>query len=73
MPEDDVLQGRHRVAANQPGEPAEPLALMRIALMWHRGRTLVTGVERLLQLADLCPGEMADLDGELVDRRRQDR
>ena len=40
--------------------------------MRHRARALLSRPERLFHLADLCPGEVPDLHGELLQRRCRD-
>src|SRR5450756_467355 len=50
VPERLVLQRRARVAAQEPGQPGDPLAQDRVALVGHRGAALLTGPEGLHQL-----------------------
>ena len=49
--------------------PGDPLAADGVLLVGHRGRALLALGERLLELEDLAPLEMPDLDGELLERR----
>ena len=42
----------------------------RVALVRHRRRAFLSFAERLFDLTDLGASEVADLDGELVERRR---
>ena len=68
VPQRDVLHARHEVAAQHPGEPAELLALHRVALVGHRGRALLlAGAERLLGLAHLGALQVPDLERERLD------
>src|SRR6266542_308743 len=73
VPERDVLERRHRVRANQPGESRDLLAADRVALMWHRGRAFLSLAERLLDFADLGLLQAANLERELLERRAGDR
>ena len=73
VPERLVLERRARVAAQQPGEPGDPLGQDRVALVGHRARALLAGLERLLELADLGVLEVADLGREALERAAEDR
>ena len=53
-------------------EPADPLGDDGIPLVRHRRRALLAAAERLLHLADLGAREVPDLEGEGVERRRDD-
>ncbi len=52
------------VAAEHAGEPGDLLGLDRVALVGHRARALLAGAERLADLGDLGPGEVAELGRE---------
>ena len=60
------------VAAQQPGQPGDPLGQDRVALVGHRRRALLAGRERLLELADLGVLEVADLGREALERAAED-
>ena len=62
-----------RVAAEQAGEAGDPLGQDRVALVGHRRRALLAGLERLLDLADLGVLEVADLGREALERAADDR
>ena len=68
VPERDVLEGRHEVAAQHARQAHDLLAADRVALVRHRRRALLPLVERLLDLADLGLLQAADLEGELLER-----
>ena len=72
VPECDVLQADLRRAANDAREAADPLGGDRIALVRHRRGALLTGGERLLDLAHFRAGEVSDLEAEGVERRGDD-
>ena len=59
--------------ADDPREAADPLGDDRVALVRHRRRALLPAAERLLNLAELGAGEVADLGREPVERRRAQR
>ena len=72
VPERDVLERGRDVAAQDPGEAAELLALHRVPLVGHRARALLlTRAERLGDLADLGALQVTDLERERLDRRAQ--
>src|SRR5450756_1682776 len=73
VPERLVLQRRACVAAQEPGQPGDPLAHDRVALVGHRGAALLTGPEGLHQLPDLGVLEVADLGGEAFEGTAGDR
>src|SRR4051812_37337416 len=54
VPQRDIFERRHRVAAQQPRQSGDLLAPDRIALVRHRRRALLPFSERLLDLADFC-------------------
>ena len=58
---------RLRVAAQDPGQAAEPLGEDRVALVGHRRGALLGGAERLLDLAHLGPLEVSDLGREALE------
>ena len=72
VPEGDVLEPDDRGRANDPCQSAYALCDNGIPLVRHRRRALLTFAERLLELADLGAREVADLERELVERRRGD-
>ena len=53
--------------------PRHALAHDRVPLVRHRARALLARGERLLDLADLGPGEVPDLGGDRVERGGADR
>ena len=69
----NVLEPDERRRAHDAREPADPLRHLRVALVRHRGRALLPGRERLLDLAHLGAREVADLGREAVERRRRER
>ena len=71
VPERDVLERRVAVAADEPRQADDLLAADRIALVGHRRRALLALGERLLDLADLGLLQPADLERELLERRRR--
>ena len=78
VPERLVLERGVGIAAEQPGQAGDPLGQDRVALVGHRRRALLAGLERLLELADLGVLEVADLGRESLqgaaedgDRRQQ--
>ena len=74
VPERDVLEARRlALARTQPRQADDLLAADRIALVRHRRRALLPLGERLLDLADLGLLQAADLERELLERRRRDR
>ena len=72
VPERLVLERGVGVAAQQPGETGDPLGQDRVALVGHRRRALLAGLERLLDLADLGVLEVADLGREALQRATDD-
>src|SRR3954470_21358396 len=70
VPQRDVLERRLAVGADQTGEPDDLLAPDWIALVRHGGRALLPFGERLFDLADLGLLQAADLERELLERRR---
>ena len=73
VPEGDVLEPDDRVSADDAREPADAFGDDRVALVRHRGRALLAAAERLLHLAHLRAGEMPQLEGEPLQRGRQQR
>ncbi len=73
MPESDVLHRRERVPPEHAGEPGNPLARDRIALVRHRRRTLLPLGEVLLRLQHFGLLEVPDLRGELLQRAADHR
>jgi hypothetical protein len=69
VPQRDVLEPDERVRADDAGEAADALGDDRVSLVRHgRGAFLVVP-ERLLDLAHLGAGEVADLGREPLERR----
>ena len=64
VPESDVLEADVRCAAHDAREAADALGGDRIALVRHRRRALLTGCERLLDLAHLRAREVTDLEAK---------
>ena len=58
--------------ADDARQPADPLRDDRVPLVRHRRRSLLTTAERLLDLAHLRPGEVADLEREPLERRGEE-
>src|SRR5262245_51180523 len=56
------------MAADYPGETADPLGDDRVALVRHRRGALLTAPERLLHLAHFRAREIADLESEPLER-----
>ncbi len=69
VPEGDVLEPDDGVRPHDPRDPADALGRDRVALVRHRRRALLAAAERLLDLAHLGAGEMADLGREAIERR----
>ena len=67
MPEGYVLKTGREVAAQYPGEPAEPLGEDGVPLVRHRRGALLARCECLFDLTNLRPGHVADLGGEVLD------
>ena len=59
--------------ADDAREPADPLGDDRVALVRHRRRALLPAPERLLDLAHLGAGEVADLEREPLERGGDER
>ena len=62
-----------RVAAQEPGQPGDALRQDRVALVGHRRRAFLAGLEWLLDLADLGVLEIADLGRDALQGAAQDR
>ena len=73
VPERDVLETDVCVPAHEPREAADALGDDRIALVRHRRGALLPLRERLLDLPHLGAREVPDLQGEAIERRREDR
>jgi hypothetical protein len=73
VPERLVLERRLGITAEQPREARDPFAEDRVALVGHRARALLAGLERLLELADLGVLEVPDLGREAFQRAADDR
>ena len=71
VPQRDVLERRHGVAANQAREADDLLAADRVALVRHRRRALLPLGERLFDFADFGLLQPANLERELLERRRE--
>ena len=61
------------LARTQPGEAGDLLAADRVALVRHRRRALLPLAERLFDFADFGLLQPANLERELLERRRRDR
>src|SRR6185437_7209640 len=73
VPEGDVLESDERARTDDAREAADALGDDRVPLVGHRRRALLASAERLLHLADLGAREVPDLEGEGVERGRDDR
>ena len=71
VPERVVLERGAGIAAKQPRQPDDLLAADRVSLVRHRRRALLPLGERLLDLADLGLLQSANLERELLERRRR--
>ena len=58
---------RRQIAAQHPGQAREPLRQDRVPLVGHRRAALLARPERLFDLAELAPGEVADLRRDRLD------
>ena len=67
VPEGNVFEGRHHVAANKTGESADLLAGDGIALVGHGGAATLLTAEIFLDLADFGALEMADFQGDFFE------
>ena len=72
VPEGDVLEGGLGVGADDACEAGDLLAGDGVALVRHGGGAFLFFGEELLDLADLGALEMANLGGDLVERRAED-
>jgi two-component system, OmpR family, response regulator RegX3 len=68
VPERDVLEPDRRPSPHDPREAADALCDDGIALMRHRRASFLCAAERLLNLPDLRPGEVPDLERESLER-----
>ena len=66
VPEGHVLHRGEGVPPYQPGQPADALGQLRIALVGHRGGARLVGAERLLGLPQLGTLQGPDLGGEFL-------
>jgi hypothetical protein len=73
VPQGHVLERREQVDSNDPGQPADPLGDHRVALVGHGAGALLSFPERLLDLPDLGPGQVPDLQAHLLQRGGGDR
>ena len=73
VPQRLVLEAGLGVAAQQAGEPGDPLGQDRVALVGHRRAALLALAERLHDLGDLGVLEVADLGREPLERAAEDR
>ncbi len=73
VPQGDVLEAGAEVAAQDPGQAGQAFARDRVALVGHGRAALLPGPERFRRLAHLGALEVADLGGELLDRRAHRR
>ena len=73
VPQRHVLQTGAEVAALQARQPAQPLREDRVALVGHGRAALLAGAERLLRLAQLAAGQVADLGAHELNGRSDGR
>src|SRR5262245_20758405 len=73
VPERQFLDPNGRRRADDPREPGDAFGVDRVPLVWHRRRAFLVPAERLLDFGDLGPREVADLERELLERRRDER
>ena len=71
VPQRDVLERRHRVAADHAGQAADALGGDGVALVGHRRAALLPLGEGLLGLPHLGALQVAQLGGEPVERARR--
>src|ERR1700743_3008797 len=72
MPQRDVFIGSLRVGAHHAGEAADLLSRNRIAFMRHGGGALLLFRKELFGFAHFSTLQVANLDGDLVERCRDD-
>src|SRR5581483_6545630 len=72
VPQRDVLEADERGPAHDARETADALRHDRVALVGHRRRALLALPERLLHLGHLGARQVADLEGEGVERGGDD-
>src|SRR5688572_25668032 len=73
VPQRLVLERSAGIAAEEPRQTRDPFRQDRVALVGHRRAALLTGLERLLELADLGVLEVPDLRREALEAAAQDR
>ena len=72
VPQRDVLERRRHRSAHDTCEAGQVFGQDRVALVRHRRRSLLTGREVFLGLAHLAALQVADFDGEALDRAGDD-
>jgi len=65
---DQGLKAQGSLVPHQPGQDHDLLAQLGIALVGHGGAADLAHVKRFFQFADLVPGQLADLVGDLAER-----
>ena len=70
VPERDVLEGGHGLAADHASQAARAFGDDGVPLVRHGGGALLALRERLLDLADLGPSQMPDLGRDRIERGR---
>src|SRR5579859_324396 len=73
MPEGDVFEGGHGVAAQDAGKPTNALGFFWIALVGHCGGALLVGSEWLEGFAELGALEVAKLKRHLIEGGADER
>ena len=68
VPQGNVLQADDAVCAHHSGHPADALRKNRIALVRHSARSLLSGLEFFLGLANFRSLPMTNLQGEFLER-----
>ena len=68
MPQRDILHRRRHIGPHHAGEASEVLRQHRVALVRHRGRTLLALGEEFLGFQHLRALQVPDLRGEPLDR-----
>ena len=69
MPKGHIFEGCNRVAANHPGESADPFATDRIAFVGHGGAALLSFGEVLLHLEHIGALKVANFSGKPLEGR----
>src|SRR6266516_2006728 len=72
VPQGHVFQSNHAVGPDDSRHAANSFGKNRVALMRHRAGSFLALLEALLRLADFGALPVADLQGELIQRRCDD-